>query len=197
MSRRRQRLDIESQGQESQTLEMDDLFLEELEHIRTCPILRYIHHEPRVMELPNDDVGDSFPLPGWKKVVLRCGNTGNSSLLSYYWHVESGRLQRNCPMKTIGSGATDESHIQVSKIAQSLRQDAVSLAENCKKDEAVSDDARNAIHAAALAQVAEALSKECLGSGESSNDAWSSVARVLFHEQKSIQSSQSLGQNTG
>lgn len=166
MSRRRPRIDIEG-CQDTAAGIPDAQFLEELEHMQTCPILRYIQREPRVIE--ND-----CSVPGWKKVVLPGMN--DSSLLTYYWHVESGRLSRDCPKSTIDAMETPKA--QLLKITESLKEDAIFLAQECVPHEV-------RIHAAVLAQIAEALYQECEASEES---AWSSIARVLKEQRKSIKS---------
>lgn len=169
MSRRRPRIDIE--GCQNHVGISDAQFFEELEHLQTCPILRYIQREPRVVE-------NEYIAPGWKKVELP--GVKEKAMLTYYWHVESGRLTREAPNE-IADSTRDTPKAQMLKITESLKQDAISLAQ-----ESAPNDVR--IHAAVLAQVAEALCRECESESEN-RTAWSSVARVLTEQRKTIQAS--------
>lgn len=169
MSRRRPRIDVEG-CQDTAAGIPDAQFLEELEHMQTCPILRYIQQEPRVIENDCD-------VPGWKKVVLPGMN--DASVLTYYWHVESGRLSRDCPKSTIEAMETPKA--QLLKITECLKEDAISLAKECAPHEV-------RIHAAVLAQIGEALYQNILECEASEESAWSSVARALMDQRKSIKS---------
>lgn len=172
MSQRRLRIDVSSEENPTKVYEAE--FLEELEHLKTCSVLRHIQREPDVIE--NECI-----IPGWKKVVLPGVNDTEASLLTYYWHVESGRLCRDCPQSP--TDVIETPKLDISKIAESLKNDSISLAQQCTAQ--IPDTARNAIHAAAMAQVAEALWRECEAS-TTKEDAWSSVVRVLLKQKETI-----------
>lgn len=166
MSRRRTRIDVD--GSENPVGIPEEQFLEELEHLQTCPLLKYIQQEPCVVE-------NEYVSSGWKKVILPGVN--GTTPLTYYWHVESGRLRREIHHLNETRDAGDTPKAQMLEITESLKQDAISLAQDN-----VPHDVR--IHAAVLAQVGEALSRECETSEE---PAWSLVARVLMEQRKIIQ----------
>lgn len=166
MSRRRQRIDVE--GCQNTVGISDRQFLEELEHLQTCPLLQYIQQEPCIVE-------NEYISPGWKKVVLPGAN--EMSQLTYYWHIESGRVSRERPEEAKEAGDTPKA--QLLNITKVLRQDAIALAQ-----ESVPNDV--GIHAAVLAQIAEALCRECETSEE---PAWSLVTHVLAEQRKIIQAS--------
>jgi len=181
--RRRQRLDL---GQDNTTNKQENVaamqaFMEEIDHIRTCPLLKYIEQPVNVVDI--DDIGGGH-LRGWKKVLVpapppaisqsgdndttgekrkHCSiseknSRSTSAPLEYYWHVETGKVQRHAPsLQASPSHAEEKQGDALEKVVESLHQKAVFLASKAEDISNVSESSRMAIHAAVVSQMAQAF----------------------------------------
>ncbi|KAI8106896.1 hypothetical protein M9434_001550 [Picochlorum sp. BPE23] len=160
MSRRRQRLDLTAQP----TGLDESRYIEHLDHILECPLFQYLEQEPKI-------VSHSSPAGthGWKKVSL-------GPEMEYYWHVESGKVSRECPGDGEGHGIKGGNEYR--ELVESLQHDAVRLAQ--KQDDL-------AVQAAVVSRIADGMLRayDTMSSGDSSvEDVWSAVFRVMSDERR-------------
>ena len=214
--RRRQRLDL---GQDNTTNKQENVaamqaFMDEMDHIRTCPLLKYIEQPVDVVDI--DDGGGVYPR-GWKKVrvpppaaaaamgvsqpsssgdnnatrektkfcsVSESKSRSTSAPLEYYWHVETGKLQRHVPSlqaSPIHAHAVDKQDDTLEGVVESLHQNAVLLASKAEDISNVSESSRMAIHAAVVSQMAQAFLNTMTSLRNNAHDTSATTENILLH----------------
>lgn len=149
-------------------------YIEHLDHILECPLFQYLEQEPKI-------VNDSSPsgTHGWKKVSL-------GPEMEYYWHVESGKVSRECPGQDQGHAinADGSTCCEYRRLVESLRHDAVRLAQK------QNDPTHIAVQAAIVSRVADGMLRayDAMSCKDTSSveDVWSAVFRVMSGEHDAI-----------